>query len=207
MVNEIRVYIEGGGDSAGSKKLLRYGFSRFFKSLVTIAREKKIRWRIIMCGPRSATYNNFKIALKSHPNAFNILLVDSESFVNNSSWSHLQKQDGWNSQNTSDTHCHLMVQIMEAWFIADQEALSEFYGQGFNPNAIPGNPNVEGIGKQIILSSLDNAVRNTSKGPCYRKINHAHKLLGKVNPNKVRTMAPHCDRLFKTLGQKMGETI
>jgi hypothetical protein len=43
---------------------------------------------------------------------------------------------------------------------------------------------------------------NTKKGE-YHKIQHASKLLALLEVDKVRQVAPHCDRLFTTLLQKM----
>lgn len=99
-----------------------------------------------------------------------------------------------------------MVQAMEAWFIADIDALKKFYGKGFRENSIPRNTNVEKIDKDSLEPSLKQATRHTSKGE-YKKIQHASKLLGLLNVAKVRQAAPNCDRLFTTLAQIMGETI
>lgn len=52
MVKEIRIYIEGGGEGKNTKQLLRGGFSIFFKELVLVARNKQIKWQIILCGRR-----------------------------------------------------------------------------------------------------------------------------------------------------------
>ncbi|WP_242034189.1 hypothetical protein [Richelia sinica] len=65
MVKEIRIYIEGGGDSKDTKKWLRAGFSNLFKSLSDLARTHKIRWNIIICGTRNHALRDFKNALKS----------------------------------------------------------------------------------------------------------------------------------------------
>jgi hypothetical protein len=95
-----------------------------------------------------------------------------------------------------------MVQTVEAWLVADVDAVSKFYGQGFNANTIPKNPNVEQISKEDLESTLKRATRNTPKGE-YHKIKHGPKLLGQVDVSKVRKAAPHCDRLFVTLEGKM----
>ena len=52
MVKEIRIYIEGGGDDRDTKRQMRQGFSGFLKDLVQIARSKRIKWDIIVCGSR-----------------------------------------------------------------------------------------------------------------------------------------------------------
>ncbi|MBD2692263.1 hypothetical protein [Anabaena catenula] len=42
MVKEIRIYIEGGGDTKSTKKLIKEGFSHFLKPIADIARSHKI---------------------------------------------------------------------------------------------------------------------------------------------------------------------
>ena len=162
MVDEIRVYIEGGGD------------------------EKET-----------------KTALMTHPDAFNALLVDSEGLVDADPRQYLQRRDGWDLQCNND-HCHLMVQTMEAWLIADLDALSKFYGQGFIANALPRNPNVEQIDKEQLAPALKAATEQTSKGK-YHKTRHAPKILEQLDSAKVRRAARHCERLFQTLSMKMGD--
>jgi hypothetical protein len=206
MVTEIRIYIEGGGDGKNTKALIRQGFSSFLKDLVQIARSKRINWNIIVCGSRNNAFKSFVKALEDYPHAFNVLLVDSEAAVNKPPWEHLKSRDNWDSPSVDDTHCHFMVQAMEAWFIADIDTLKKFYGQGFRENSIPKNTNVEKINKDSLEPSLKEATRNTSKGE-YQKIQHASKLLELLDIAKVRKAAPNCDRLFTTLAQIMGETI
>lgn len=204
MVKEIRIYIEGGGDSNNTKASIRKGFSQFFKELVDLARSKEIGWKIIVCGSRNNAFRDFKNALESHQNAFNVLLVDAEAPVNNSPWEHLNKRDNWTPPEIDDIYCHLMVQTMEAWMIADVETLKNFYGKGFKENAIPKTLNVEKIDKSALASSLKEATRNTSKGE-YQKIKHASKLLEMLDVEKVRQASFHCDGLFKILSEKMAE--
>lgn len=47
MVDEIRIYVEGGGDEKETKAKFREGFSRFFRSLKETARKKKMGFKII----------------------------------------------------------------------------------------------------------------------------------------------------------------
>jgi hypothetical protein len=206
MVSEIRIYVEGGGDRADSKSRIREGFGLFLKDLRELARSKSIRWQIIACGGRESTFEDFQTALLSHPDAFNILLVDSEAPVRNSPWQHLQQRDRWKQpEGTTDEQCHLMAQTMEAWLIADVDALSKFYGQGFTVKAIPRRQNVEEIDKANVTSALENATRPTKTGK-YHKIRHGPKLLQLVNVQIVRVAAPHCNRLFETLQHIMDDT-
>lgn len=205
MVKEIRIYIEGGGDSKNTKASLRKGFSKFLNPIIEILQSKKIEWNITMCGPRNKAFRDFKNALEAHRDAFIILLVDSEEAVKNQTpWEHLKCRDDWDAPGVDDTHCHLMVQTMEAWFIADVEALKKFYDQGFKENSIPKNRNVETIDKDLLEPSLKAATRDTTKGE-YHKIRHASKLLEMLNAERVREASPHCKRLFTTLNKIIEE--
>ncbi|MEG5059903.1 DUF4276 family protein [Microcoleus sp. A2-C5] len=204
MIKEVRIYIEGGGDGKNTKASLRQGFSSFFKQLVEVAKSKKIKWQIILCGSRNHAFRNFKNALADHPNAFVILLVDSEApVVKQSPWDHLKSRDNWDSPGVDDTHCYLMVQAMEAWLMADIDTLKRFYGQGFKENAISKNTNVEKIEKDLLEPSLKAATRDTKSKGEYQKIQHASKLLEMLDIDKVRKASSECDRIFTTLTELM----
>ncbi len=95
-----------------------------------------------------------------------------------------------------------MVHMMEAWFFADVETLKNFFGQGFNPNCLPGNQHVEQIAKADLESALKAATKHTAKGE-YHKIKHGPKLLKTLSALKVRRAAPHCNRIFTTLEGKL----
>ena len=97
-----------------------------------------------------------------------------------------------------------MVQLMEAWFLADPEALERFYGNGFRRNALRQNPQVEEIPKADVLESLKQAVKETKKQR-YHKTQHAPLILESLDPIKVRKAAPNCDRLFRELLAKLDE--
>ena len=150
-----------------------------------------------MCGKRDAAHRDFHNACNSHPDAFNLLLVDSEGPVNNTPKHHLNKRDGW-SLELSEKHYHLMVQTMESWLIADVDALKQFYGQSFQKSSIPPNNNVEQIPKNQLTKSLEKASQNSQKGK-YHKIRHAAKILKQLNAATVQSKALHCKRFFQTV--------
>jgi hypothetical protein len=83
------IYAEGGGDGKDTKAIFRNGLSKFLAELEEMARQKRIRWQIIVCGGRNATFDAFQTALRTHPDAFNILLVDSEDKVTKAPRLHL----------------------------------------------------------------------------------------------------------------------
>ena len=206
MVKEIRIYIEGGGDGKNTKAPLRRGFSIFFKELVQVACSKKIKWNITVCGSRNNAFRYFNNALADHPNAFIILLVDSEAPVKlkQQPWEHLKSRDNWDAPaGVDETHCYLMVQTMEAWFMADIDTLKNFYGQGFKESAIPKKSNVETIDKNSLERSLKAASRGTKSKGEYQKIHHASELLEMLDVDKVRKASSECDRIFITLTQLM----
>ena len=202
MVTEIRIYCEGGGDGPGTKDPFHEGMSKFLKPVIDLLRDKRIRFNLTICGGRSQAYDNFKTAINIHRDAFNVLLVDSEGPVTKTPWKHLRDRDNWDSPGCDEDQCYLMVQTMEAWLIADLDALKEFYGQGFNASAIPKNPDVEKIPKDQLASALEKASRKTQPGE-YKKIRHGAKLLAMLDTAKVRKASLHCDRLFSELKAKI----
>jgi hypothetical protein len=92
---------------------------------------------------------------------------------------------------------------MEAWFLADRDWLSRFFGQGFTDNPLPGNPNVEEVAKTQVFDSLKMASRRSKKGE-YSKGKHSFEILAGVDSNLVRGASFHADRLLRTLDDKCG---
>lgn len=197
---EIRIYVEGGGDGRSGKDKLQRGMSQFLNSIRTMARERRIHFHVIACGSRNSAFDDFRIALRAHPDAINILLVDAEGPVRYTNpWEHLRQRDSsWILPELPHTYCHLMTQTMEAWVIADINALQSYYGQGFKANPIPRNPDVETIAKERLERALKDATRNTSKGE-YHKIRHGPDILAQADYTVVCERASHCRRLFETL--------
>jgi hypothetical protein len=97
-----------------------------------------------------------------------------------------------------------MVQIMEARFLADQEALHAYYGSDLQANALPPNPRVEAIPKADVLRGLKAATVRSTKGG-YHKGAHAARILERLDPSRVRQGAHHCERLVTLLLQMTGE--
>jgi hypothetical protein len=168
----VRVYGEGGGNGkrTDTATSCRRGFQEFFEKLELPGR----RLSVIAGGSRNQTFNDFCRAVHQYPDDFVILLVDSEGPVGvPSAWAYLDARDGWQPHaGTIEDQAHLMVQCMEAWFPADRQALTEFYGQGFLEGSLPGQPNVELILKQSLLPALKHASKQTSKGPTAKPATH-----------------------------------
>jgi len=206
MVNGwVYVYVEGGGNGANAKAEFRVGFTQFLKELKAAAGK---RLRVVPCGSRGAAYDAYMIAMQSNSESFNVLLVDAEGPVSGESIHYLRaKESGWDLQDGDKDQCHLMVQMMEAWIIADIDALDAFFGQRFLRSSIPNPDNVESVEKNRVETCLANSTRNTQKG-LYHKIKHGPKLLACIDPRVVRKKAPHCKELFMNLARQVGaETL
>lgn len=196
----VRIYVEGGGDPRAVTAACRQGFGSFFEKMLP----GRASPRVIACGGRDAAFQSFKIALQQHREAFVALLVDSEGPVlpANQAWAHLRERDGWRRPPEADNdQAHLMVQCMEAWLLADRDALRTYYGQGFIANALPRQADVEQIAKTDVERSLDQATRRARTKGTYHKTRHGFELLGLIDPLKVRGASKHAERLHQTLAR------
>ena len=191
----IRLYVEGGGDSKTLKTACRKGFRSFLEKAGLTGRLP----RIVAGGSRRNACESFKTA-HDQGNGTVLLLVDAEGPVTAAgSWLHLQARDGWNRPDgATDEQCHLMVEVMESWFLADREALEAFYGNGYRSNALPPRQNVEEIPKGDVCNGLARATRNSTKGR-YHKGAHSFRILEKLDAAKVRRASPYADRFISTL--------
>ncbi len=195
----MKVYVEGGGDRRELKAKCREGFSTFL-SKTGLAGQMP---RVFAGGSRRKTYDAFCTTLAdSTDEDFIVLLVDSEGPVMSDPWPHLQERDRWGKPTgATDGNAHLMVQCMEAWFLADKDALAHFFGADFNRNALPQRAEVEDIPKRDLERGLEAATRQCRKG-AYHKGNHSFEILAQLDPGKVIDASPHAERLVSTLLSK-----
>ena len=168
----VKVYVEGGGNNRTLRNACRRGFTKFMDKAGLAGNTPQI----VPSGGRGDAYNNFRKALTGKDYA--ILLVDAEvPIVAQGAWEHLKASDNWDRPTgASDGQCHLMVQAMESWFLADRQAVEGYFGSGFQGSAFPQNPNVEQIPKQDILDGLSRAARSTPKGT-YNKGVQSYEIL------------------------------
>jgi hypothetical protein len=207
LVSEIRLYVEGGSEDAEVKARLRQGFSIFLNPIRELARKRRIRWRLIVCGSRTASLEAFQNDLPEYPDAFLALLVDAERpvAVIEQPWHHLQQSpDAWDRPvGAEDRHGHLMVQATEAWFLADREMLKKYFGKGYNEKALPKNKNIEQVPKNALFTALKKAGQKTAKRG-YDKTRDAPRILEFVRLAIVRRNARACNRLAQILETEIG---
>jgi hypothetical protein len=186
----VTIFFEGGGDKEATQSKCREGLSKYCAKL----KPQNRRLRIVVGGGREQTFDKFKIdASNSRSGEISVLLVDSEAPVTaHTPVEHLRATDGWDITSFQNHKVFLMVQTMEAWFLADRETLALFYDGGFKPNSLPGSPkNIEIIRKEDIEPALKKATKNTNSKGEYHKINHGAALLGLIDPVKVENASPH----------------
>lgn len=209
----VKMYVEGGGDTAALKAACREGFSTFITKAGL-----KMRPRVVACGSRRDAYDSFCTAIGNGEDA--VLLVDSEEPIAGNHqldpekpetwlpWQHLKQRigDGWDKPAGSlDTDCHLMVQVMESWLLADRDVLKDFFGQGFKDNLLPAAANaIENVSKPQIYDGLAKASGNCKTKAPYGKGEHSFKLLAKIDPGKISAASPWAKRFLDELKKKMG---
>lgn len=183
----IKICVEGGGGQDRINTLCRRGFSEYFAKIVPENRKP----RIVPSGSRRSAYEDFCTSIRTERHKYDLilLLVDSEDPVANNltPWQHLKQRaaDNWDRpQDANDQSAHLMVQCMEAWFMADKDALAQYFGQGFLRNSLPGQANIELIRKSDVLDALEHAVGPTTQKH-YHKTNHGYELLSLISPERV----------------------
>jgi len=197
----VTIYVEGGGDTARGLQQTRLAFGDFFSEFTGSMP------KIISCGGRGKAYDDFIAAAENDPDAFIILLVDAErSAGGRLPTEHLAAPpDRWNLDGIPDDRLHMMVQAVEAWMIADRDAVRDYFGQGFNENPLPGRP-PETIPKDDLKRALENAGRDTKKKG-YHEISDGTEILKLLDAATVRNKCGWCRRLFTVLSRETGVAL
>lgn len=195
----ITIYVEGGGDhNKDTTVRCRQGFAEYCQK---VAPDRRLK--VVACGGRNQAFDRFKTeASRTKPDEYCVLLVDSELPVKHGATpvTHLHERDGWDFGHLPSNQVFLMVQAMEAWFLADRDALATYYGQGFRRNALPGDEqHIEAIRKDDLVPSLENASSDTKTKGQYHKTRHGFALLAKIDPVKVEAGSPHAEAFHKLL--------
>jgi hypothetical protein len=199
MHGEFRIFVEGGSKGKLAQKC-RQGFARFFEKAGLGQR----RPRIVSCGTRRAAYEDFCLALsKAGKNDIYLLLVDAEAPVTvdkDQVWVHVKARqgDGWDQPDNAEADMlHFMVECMESWFLADSQALENFFGRGFNADAIPKKTDIESISKADVYEALKRATAKLKTKRQYGKGEHSFSLLEKIDPAKVEASGAFARRVIE----------
>jgi hypothetical protein len=205
-MTSIAIYVEGGGDSEAGKAALRQGFDDLLATQKNAARERRMRWKTVLCGGRNPTFDAFLNATNKRTADFVVLVVDAEDPVTTPTpegrVAHLANRDGWKFEGIEAARVHLMTQCMEAWVVADPDKLAEYYGQGFHAKALPKRALLDAEPKASLYKALESATKGTQKGS-YGKIKHASELLKRIRPS---VLAARCSS-FRQLTQWLDVAI
>jgi hypothetical protein len=192
----VQIFVEGGAQGA-AKNGCRQAFRTFFEKVIPPG-----SFRVFASGSRGDAFRDFCLALRRNRGNYSVLLVDSEEAVIAPPWQHLatRRGDEWRRPaGADDDQVHLMVQVMEAWFLADRQALTDYYGQGFRVGSLPGRQNIELISKPDVFKALQHASKDTKTKGEYHKTRHGYDLLELIDPALVRAASGHAERLFAVL--------
>lgn len=193
MVSPSFLIVEGGGNRKSSKVDCRRGFRKFLEN----ANVQRLP-RIVAGGGRQQAFEKFKEAhSQGHPV---ILLVDREAPVaaahRDNPWHHLKSRDRWKTPASAKAEqCHLMVQLLESWFLADPQKLADYFGQGTNLQKLLGVQDVEQVTKHDVYSRIHLATKATSKGS-YDKGRDTCEILSRLDPQKVARSSRFAQRFL-----------
>lgn len=193
----VKLYVEGGGDSEEVQVRCREAF----RKLLEKAGFKGRMPRIVACGGRNATFDDFRTAhgdpKKSY---FPILLVDSEGTVSESPWEHLAQRDGWTRPaGATEEQAQLMVACMETWTLADRETLRRIFRKDLRENSLLPVVELENRGKEQVQQALEDGTRGCDRDRRYMKGKRSFQVVAELDPAVLERELPHFKRLLETL--------
>lgn len=197
---KIKLYIEGGGDGPTQDTEFRAGWTAFFEKAGLKAARKMPK--PIRGGGREQTFDAYCTAVKTRKSdELPLLLVDSEDVVKaeHDAWQHLKARDTWTKpKGAGKTDAFLMITCMETWFLADREALKDFFKGCWNDKAIPKWPDLEKVDRKKALAALEKATANCGERQ-YAKGKVSFELLKVIDPAVVEKTFPSAKALLDRL--------
>lgn len=195
------IYVEGGGDSKEQQARCKEGFRKLLENCGYRGRMP----RIVACGARSATFDNFKIALGLVEDIeFVAMLIDSEQPLSNldAPWRHLAEHEGWQRPLAAfDEQVLFMTTCMETWIVADRAALSKHYGHTLRVAALPALQDLEARDRHLIQESLERATHDCQNP--YRKGKHSFAVLARLSPDTLQLHLPSFARARRILQERL----
>ena len=186
---------------------LRPGFHKLFEPHLERARQRRIRFNLIAGGSRAEAVKDFLRSCKLRPHHINVLLIDSEDPVFDTTVAirSLRNQSYWDEGvDCEDNQINLMVQSMEAWFIADRQAFTHHFGQDFNLNALPSPQDAESVAPDDLTNAIRGALRYVSRRKRgYDKVTDGVKLLQLIDHAAVSKHCRHFKRLMDYLTREI----
>ena len=175
------IYLEGGNH-------LRNPMKGFLRRAVNPNYPQSVVLDVVPCRSRDRAISRFG---KAQPGS--LLLIDSEGEDIATLSSRVAERT-----RVADAagRAFFMVQCMEAWFLADRQALIGYFSDGINENPLSRNYNVEQIAEPD--DGIRNATRRCRKGQ-YNKTTHAVDLLAMINPQAVYDACPNFRSLIDFL--------
>ncbi len=183
---KVRVYFEGSNQ-------LRQGFKAFLMKCA--GQTGRSHFDLEVVAAQNEPIEDFQLALQTHADSTVLLLLDSEEPLDAKcvNLKRIKRLRGINRN-----HIFWMVQLMEAWFLADHHALQTHFKRDFRHDVLPQHVDVETIPKQLVLKGLKELARKRKKG-AYHKVQDGSALLNLIDPVAVASRAPECRRLCQTL--------
>lgn len=196
-----KIYIEGGGNSKELHARCREGFRKLIEKIAPSGKMP----RLVACGGRDATFDDFKTAHSNAPNGtFVAMLVDSEDPVEDfeDPWAHLRERDHWaRPPGASDEQALLMVTCMESWVAADRPILKKHYGSKLKEDALPPLHELEKRERAQVHEALCKATKACTNA--YQKGERSFKVLGELTPSELRKRLKSFDRVEQVLKRKL----
>src|SRR5258708_15538343 len=121
-VEGIRIYFEG-------EKRLRRGFRELLSEIYNLAKTRGcLNTPPIAAGGRDSVIKDYMDALRTHPEAWNILILDSDAPDNGRLFDILSSHSDWHPPvrivPPLRGSVFWMVEIMESWFLSDVPTLT-----------------------------------------------------------------------------------
>ena len=193
MVSRVVIHFEGAKD-------LRAGFVDLFGNHIERARQKRIRFDMIAGGSNAETVKDFLRSCRRNPSDLNVLLIDSEGPAPSVAEAirALRSRSYWDANAAPDDgQLNFMVQAMEAWFIADPQAMAGHFGNGFAAGRLPHPQNAESISPNELTDSINQALRSIGgrRRKKYDKARDGARLLALIDEATVRQNCPAFGRM------------